>query len=160
MIKRISAIGCGLLIVSASLAWLSGYARMAWSILLAGGWLLMNGAIMAGLCRLMCFGPTRRVGWKVGGCLLAKALLYGGGYLAVVAWRPSAVGLAIGVTVGLAALLVGAAQVAHDPPISFGASAESRASAAALGRQADAAHAFDAGPVFHAASAGKRWGDG
>ena len=111
MIKRIVAIGGGLLLVAAGAAWCWGHPRLAWSIGLAGGWLLANGAVIAGLCRAMCAGqPGRRNGWRIGGYGAAKALLYVCAYLAVMRCHPSAEGLAIGVTIGLAALLVGAAQ--------------------------------------------------
>ena len=94
-----------------------GQARLSWSILLAGGWVLANGWVIAGLCRqILCERPRRRW-WRIVGYLAVKfPLLYGLGYACAVAWRPSAIGLAIGLTLGLAALLVSTVrqeQVAH-----------------------------------------------
>ena len=110
MIKRVIITGLGLLGASAVLAVGVGHGRIAWGTLLAGGWFLANGLLIAGLCRLMCDEQSLRRGWLAGGDLAAKGALYVAGYLAVVAWHPSAIGLAIGVTAGLAALLIGAAQ--------------------------------------------------
>ena len=116
MIKRVIIMGLGLLGASAALAAGVGHGRIAWSMLLAGGWFLANGLLIAGLCHLMCVEQSLRRGWRVGAYLAAKGALYVAGYLAVVAWRPSAIGLAIGMTAGLVALLIGAArttQVLH-----------------------------------------------
>ena len=110
MIKRVIITGLGLLGALAVLAMGMGHGRIAWSTLLAGGWFLANGLLIAGLCHLMCVEQSLRRGWRVGAYLTAKGVLYVAGYLAVVAWHPSAVGLAIGVTAALAALLIGAAQ--------------------------------------------------
>ena len=116
MVKRVIITGVGLLGASAALAACVGHGRVAWSTLLAGGWFLVNGLLIAGLCRLMCLEQSLRRGWRAGAYLAAKGALYVAGYLAVVTWHPSAIGLALGVTAGLAALLIGAArtmQVLH-----------------------------------------------
>ena len=90
---------------------------MICGILVAGVWTLANAWIIAGLCRQMLCERPRRQLWRIAGFLIVKfPLLYGAGYLAVLWLRPSAIGLAIGVTFGLAVLVTGYARtlrVAH-----------------------------------------------
>ena len=90
---------------------------MICGILLAGAWMLANGWAIAGVCRcvLRSGSPPH---WRVLVLPLAVKfpLLYGLGSAAVVWLRPSAIGLAIGVTLGLAVLVAGYArtvQVEH-----------------------------------------------
>lgn len=80
---------------------------MICGIVVAGVWMLVNAWLIAGLCHEALRARAQRRWWRIAGYLVLKApLLYGAGYLAVVWLRPSAIGLAIGVTLGLAVLMV------------------------------------------------------
>lgn len=104
MSKRVVVFGLLWLAIAAGLAWSAGAARMAWSVVLAGAWLLANGWAIAGLCRALL--QTRCRWWRLIGALMVKfPVLYGLGWAALVWLSPSAVGLAIGLTVVLIVLL-------------------------------------------------------
>ncbi|MBI4355094.1 MAG: hypothetical protein HY597_01410 [Candidatus Omnitrophica bacterium] len=91
------------------------------STLFAAAWMTANIWAIAQLCRRLVQDRSPRRRWHLAGSLALKfPLLYGIGY-AVVRWlHPSAAGLAVGVTLGLASLLVAGAveaRMAHDPSI-------------------------------------------
>ncbi len=108
MIKSAACITLGLIATVAAAAWWAGRASIAYGVILAGVWMLANGWAIAVVCRQLLGERPQRRWWPMIMPLAVKfPLLYGIGYLAIVWLRPSAMGLAIGVTLGLAALLVG-----------------------------------------------------
>ncbi len=110
--KRVVVFGLLWLAAVAGVAWSAGAARMAWSVVLAGAWLLANGWAITGLCRALL--QTRRRWWPLIGSLVVKfPVLYGLGWAALVWLSPSAVGLAIGLTVALVVLLQQSLVVRH-----------------------------------------------